>query len=112
MFSDRKKPTWYFRTALDGPAAFFQTLCWSESTFLQVEKFSPFFLSSQMHFFFKFIYFERERERESARVGEGQRERERENPKQALHCQHRARHGAQTHEPGDHDLSRNQESDS
>ena len=32
-------------------------------------------------------------------VREGQREREGErgNPKQAPHCQHRARHGAQTH---------------
>ena len=53
------------------------------------------------------------RETETARVGEGQREREREreNPKQAPICQHRARGGARTHEPWDHDLSWNQESD-
>ena len=44
-------------------------------------------------------------------MGEGQRERERENPKQAPCCQPRARHGAQSHEPGDHDLSQNQELD-
>ena len=42
---------------------------------------------------------------------EGERERERENPKQAPHCQSRALCGAQTHKPQDHDLSRNQESD-
>ena len=48
------------------------------------------------------------RERVSMRVGKGQRERERQNPKQALSCQHRARHGAQTHEPRDRDLSRSQ----
>ena len=34
-----------------------------------------------------FIYFERN----STQAGEGQREREGENPKQAPHCQHRAR---------------------
>ena len=37
---------------------------------------------------------------------------ERENPKQALCCQHGAKRGAQFHEPCDHDLSLNQESDS
>ena len=42
---------------------------------------------------------EREIGRETEQVGEGQRERERENPKQALHCQHRARVGARTCEP-------------
>ena len=72
-------------------------------------------------FFFKFIDFEREvrereRERESARehaqVGEGQREGgARETLRQAPHCQHRARCGAQTHQLRDHDLSRNQELD-
>ena len=31
-------------------------------------------------------------------VGEGQKKGERENPKQALCCHHRVRHGAQTHE--------------
>ena len=36
---------------------------------------------------------------------------ERENLKQALYCQRRAPCGAWTHEPWDHDLSRNQESD-
>ena len=30
---------------------------------------------------------------------------------QALSCQHRARRGARTHEPGDHDLSRSQTPD-
>ena len=41
-------------------------------------------------------------------VGEGQRERETQNPKQlqALSCQHRARHGAWTHDLQNHDLSR------
>ena len=38
------------------------------------------------------------RERESAQ-GREQNERETENPKQAPHCQHRARCGARTHEP-------------
>ena len=42
---------------------------------------------------------------------ERERERERENPKQVLHCQHRACHGAQIHKTWDHDLSRNQELD-
>ena len=45
----------------------------------------------------------------SEKVEEG--EGERENPKQALHCQPRARCGAQSYEPQDHDLSQNQESD-
>ena len=51
---------------------------------------------------------ERERERESERMGEGQRERETRiwSRLQALSCQHRAQHGAQTHEPRDYDLSR------
>ena len=57
-------------------------------------------------YFFMFIYiFLRERER----AGEGQRERETENPKQALHCQHRAWQGAQTQKLWDHDPSWNQE---
>ena len=50
----------------------------------------------------------REREREKARVGEGQREKGRHRIQsrfQALSCQHRARHGAQTHELWDHDLN-------
>ena len=38
-------------------------------------------------------------------------EEERENPKQAPSCQRRAQQGAQTHEPGDHELSQIQESD-
>ena len=48
-------------------------------------------------FFKVYLFFERER------VGEGQRGRERENPKQTLCYQPQNR--AQTHEPGDHDLS-------
>ena len=60
-----------------------------------------------------FIYFEgeRERERERAQAGVGQRKGTRENPEQAPFYQCRAWHGAQTHELWDHDLSRNQESD-
>ena len=54
------------------------------------------------------------RERAQLRVEEGQgdwetereREKERENPKQVPHCQHRARLGAQSHEPQDHDEPR------
>ena len=42
------------------------------------------------------------------RERERQRERKGENPKQALHCQHRAQHRARTHEPSDHDLRLNQ----
>ena len=50
----------------------------------------------------------RERERDST-SGEGQKGRHRIWSRvQALSCQHRARHGAQTHEPWDYDLSRNQ----
>ena len=41
-------------------------------------------------------------------VSRGGTERERENPKQAPRCQHRAWHEAWSHEPWDHDLSRNQ----
>ena len=57
-----------------------------------------------------FILWEREQDRTS---GEGQRERggQRENPMQPSPCQHRAQCKAQTHEPWDHDLSRNQKSD-
>ena len=43
-------------------------------------------------FFFKVYLFFFERNRVSG--GEGEREGERENPKQALHCQHRAQCGA------------------
>ena len=58
---------------------------------------------------FKFIYFERDRDCMSE--GGAERGRERENPKQALHCQHRARCRVQTHKLRDGDLSQNQESD-
>ena len=44
-------------------------------------------------------------------LGEGQREKEKENPKQAPCCQCRAQLGAWSYEPGNHDLSRDQESD-
>ena len=55
-----------------------------------------------------FVYFEREgeqvgrgaeRERERATLPSRQRERERDNPKQALCCECRAQHRAQSHEP-------------
>ena len=61
--------------------------------------------------FLKLIIFERERERETERnrvwAGRG-RERGRyriQSKLRALSCQHRARHGARTHIPWDHDLS-------
>ena len=60
-------------------------------------------------FFLMFIYFIFETERDRAWTGEGQRERGRHriwNRLQALSCQHRARRGAWTHGPRDHDLSR------
>ena len=41
--------------------------------------------------------------------GGKQREGERESPKQALHCQHTAPCGSQSHNQQDHDLSQNQE---
>ena len=61
----------------------------------------PFFL----FFFLMFIYFwERETEHEQ---GRGRERRHRIGSRlQALSCQHRARRGARTHEPQDHDLSR------
>ena len=70
------------------------------------------FSHSFFFFFFLFSLFilrerEREREREQGRGREKGRERERENLKQAPHCQPRARCGAGTHEPSDHDLSQN-----
>ena len=58
-------------------------------------------------FFLMFIIFERERETECEQ-GRG-RERGRHRIRdgfQALSCQHRAQHGAWTHEPPNHDLSR------
>ena len=64
-----------------------------------------FFHSFSISFFLKFILRERERERESMRMcahrggAERERERERENLKQAPCCHHRARLGAQSHEP-------------
>ena len=56
-----------------------------------------------------FIYF-LWRERYIVRAGKGERETHTLNRSrlQALSCQHRARHGAQTHEPQDHDLSQSQ----
>ena len=51
-------------------------------------------------FFLIFIYFKREREKERAhKQREGAEREDRENSKQVLHCQHRARHGARSHEP-------------
>ena len=70
---------------------------------------SSFFLNRIFLFFEKclkfilFIYLFRKRER--AREGGAERERERQKPKQAPRCRHR------THEPRDHDLGRNQESE-
>ena len=52
-----------------------------------------------------FIYSEGERQRQ------GQKESERENPKQGLHCQRRAWHGAWIQELWDHDLSWKRELD-
>ena len=51
---------------------------------------------------FKFI-FQKPIQKKETRKG---RERGRENLKQAPHCQHRARRGARTHEPRNHDPSR------
>ena len=56
-------------------------------------------------FYFLSLFIYLEREREYAHVSWGGAERE--NPKQAPRCQCRARHGAQTQGPWDHDLSRN-----
>ena len=57
-------------------------------------------------FFNVFVYFwQREREHEWGRGRERMRHRIR-SRLQALSCQHRARWGAQTHKPWDHDLSR------
>ena len=63
---------------------------------------SPIFLN-----FLNVFVSERERERERAQAGEGQRERETKNLKQLQvpSCQHRARPGAGTYKPRDHDLS-------
>ena len=66
-----------------------------------------------LFFFFLFSFFNvylflRQRERDRVRAGEGQRERGGHriwSRLQALSCQHRAWHRAQTHEPWDHDLS-------
>ena len=55
-------------------------------------------------FFLMFIYLFWETEQ-----GRAERE-ERENFRQALHCQHRSLYRAQNHEPWNHDLSQNQES--
>ena len=55
-----------------------------------------------------FIYFLRKRERDREWVGEGQRERDTHTIRsrlQALSCQHRVQHGAQTHRLWDNDLS-------
>ena len=68
-----------------------------------------------IYFFIKiFLMFNslslKERDRERVRAGEGQRERGRHriwSRLQALGCQHRTRHRAQTHGPWDHDLSQN-----
>ena len=48
---------------------------------------------SRILFFLKFIYL-RKRERECMREKGRGREREREDPRQVLHCQHRAQCGA------------------
>ena len=61
--------------------------------------------------FFLMFIFDRERERERARMSGGGAERGRHriwSRLQAPSCQHRARCGAPTHEPWDHDLSRSQ----
>ena len=66
---------------------------------------------SFLFFSFSFVYLFILRERARAGKGQREREREREYPKQSLCCQPGAQGGAQTHEPWDHDMSWNQESD-
>ena len=56
-------------------------------------------IRKRLQFFFKFVYFRWVRD-----TGRG-RKKERENPKQAPSYQRRARRGAWTHEPWDHDLT-------
>ena len=63
-------------------------------------------LTSSTVYLFVFIL----RERLESKWGRG-KERGRQKPKQAVHCQRRARCPAWTPEPWDHDLSRNQELD-
>lgn len=69
----------------------------------------PFYLLRTCPFYFNIGERQREIEREGEHKWEGQRKREKENPKKALHCWSRARHGAGSHEPQDDDLSQNQE---
>ena len=67
-----------------------------------------FFLFLLLLIFLIFIFiFERERDRQSVSGGRAERGRHRIGSRlQAPRCQHRARHGARTHELRDHDLSR------
>ena len=60
---------------------------------------------NSLHIFFNVYFWDRETEHEWGRGREGGRRRIW-SRFQALSCQHRARCGAQTHKPWDHDLSR------
>ena len=68
-------------------------------------------------YFFKCLFWEteregeRERKRNSTSRGGAEKGGERKDPKQVPCCQHRAQHGAWTHEPWDHGVSKNQELD-
>ena len=75
--------------------------------FVCVILFFNLFLFLLKKFFFNIYLFlrQRETEHEPGRVRERRRHRIR-NKLQPLSCQHRARHGARTHRPRDHDLSR------
>ena len=56
-------------------------------------------------------FLERERERERMHMSTSRREGQRERILSRLHTQLGAQHGAQSHDPEDHDLSQNEEPD-
>ena len=81
-----------------------QDLSWSQESVASL--FEPPRHAPSFFFLLMFMYIW-EKERDSAWVEEGQRVPETIGSRlQAPSCQHRARRGARTHEPWDHDLSR------
>ena len=76
--------------------------------YLELCVFYFFYFLCKKNFFLSLFIFERERGRQSVSRGGAERERGRHRIQSRLQprsCQHRARLGARTHEPWDHDLS-------
>ena len=100
-----------FRVFKDGSVLSSETfiiICLLSFTVLYFHIYHPFSDSQQLFKKSLFMYFQRERERERASRGGAERKGDR-IPSRLLTASAQPQHGAETHEPWDHDLSSSQE---